>query len=142
MLERHCSISHQFDHWTRLATTRERSILERRTRGRRRTGLFAFVGATVLAIGLSAAADNDLVDPFEVIAAVDRASEMRLWPGFDATAYPIAIFDGERTLLLRHPKPPEEFAPLEGLSVVFDRAVMESTDDGLVITVLPADAGM
>ena len=86
MLERQCSISHQFDNWTRLATTRERSILERRTRGRRRTGLFAFVGATVLAIGLSAAADNDLVDPFEVIAAVDRASEMRLWPGFDATA--------------------------------------------------------
>ena len=29
----------------------------------------------------------------------------------------------------------------EGLSVVFDRAVMESTDDALIITVLPADAG-
>ena len=29
----------------------------------------------------------------------------------------------------------------EGLSVVFDRAVMESTDDALIITVRPADAG-
>jgi hypothetical protein len=116
MLRRRRSISHQTDRWTRLATRRERSrsISERQIRGRRRPYLFAFVGATVLAIGLLAATDNDLVDPFEVIAAVDRASEIRLWPGFDATAYPIAIYDGERTLLLRHPKPPEEFAPLEG----------------------------
>jgi hypothetical protein len=29
----------------------------------------------------------------------------------------------------------------EGLSVSFDRALVESTDDALIITVLPADAG-
>jgi hypothetical protein len=39
---------------------------------------------------------------------------MELWPGFDATTYSIAIFDGQRTLLFRHPDPPDEFRPLEG----------------------------
>lgn len=34
-----------------------------------------------------------------------------LWPGFDPIAIPLAIYDGERTFLFRHPAPPEEFAP-------------------------------
>jgi len=60
------------------------------------------------------AAGNDVVDPFDVIAAVDRTNQLELWPGFDVTAYPVAIFDGNRTLLLRHPSPPEGFEHLEG----------------------------
>ena len=72
--------------------------------------------ATILAVGPSSAAsaNTDIVDPFAVIAVVDRASEMAPWPGFDASAYPVAIYDGEHTLLLRHPNPPTEFEPLEG----------------------------
>jgi len=27
-----------------------------------------------------------------------------VWPGFDASAIPVALFDGERTVLLRHPR--------------------------------------
>jgi hypothetical protein len=72
------------------------------------------LGALLLAgsFSLTIAAESGIVDPFEVIAAFDRAAKLELWPGFDATDYPIAIYDGERTLLLRHPNPPEDFQPL------------------------------
>jgi hypothetical protein len=74
-------------------------------------------GFLILAVALAltgTADDGQIVDPFEVVAAFDRFSKMELWPGFDATMYPIAVFDGQRTLLFRHPDPPEEFRPLEG----------------------------
>jgi hypothetical protein len=59
-------------------------------------------------------AAQETVDPFEVIAAFDRFAAMEIWPGYEAGRQPIAIFDGERTLLLRHPAPPEGFEPLAG----------------------------
>ena len=34
-----------------------------------------------------------------------------LWPGFDLLAVPLAVYDGERTVLFRHPAPPEGFGP-------------------------------
>jgi hypothetical protein len=74
-------------------------------------------GAVVLALGLVAAGageDGEIVNPFEVVAAFDNAAKVERWPGFDATSFPIAIYDGERTILMRHPNPPEEFQPLEG----------------------------
>lgn len=84
--------------------------------------ILAQVGAILLTIGPSAAATTEpgIVDPFEVVAATDHASAMNLWPGFDATAYPIAIYDGERTLLFRHPEPPEGFKPLAGHDGVWE----------------------
>ncbi|GAA5017092.1 hypothetical protein [Actinopolymorpha pittospori] len=45
-----------------------------------------------------------------------------LWPGFSPTNHPVALFDGERTWLFRHPSPPEEFrqaSDAEG-ALVFD----------------------
>ncbi len=45
-------------------------------------------------------AQVQIVDPFEVIAAFDHAAEMDLWPGFDATAYPMADLENYRLLLL------------------------------------------
>jgi hypothetical protein len=103
----------------RVATTPEREHLTTFLwrKGRRRgPEIIACIAVSILVFSfLSEAADGtDVVDPFEVIAAVDHASEMKLWPGFDATAYPIAIYDGERTFLLRHPNPPDEFEPLKG----------------------------
>jgi hypothetical protein len=78
-----------------------------------------FVMAAGIALTSFAADPVPVVDPFEVIGAFDRLAELDLWPGFDATAFPIAVYDGERTLLLRHPNPPEEFAPFEGLDNVW-----------------------
>lgn len=34
---------------------------------------------------------------------------MNHWPGFDPARIPLAIFDGERTVLTGHPEPPPEF---------------------------------
>jgi len=47
--------------------------------------------------------------------AVERAAgSTTLWPGFESIAVPLAIFDGRRTYLFRHPSPPEGFVPAEG----------------------------
>lgn len=43
--------------------------------------------------------------------AARSAGSHSLWPGFDPLAVPLAVFDGERTWLFRHPSPPSGFAP-------------------------------
>ncbi len=45
------------------------------------------------------------------------ASAERYWPGFDPAAVPLAIFDGTRTYLFRHPAPPEGFVEEAGMCV-------------------------
>ncbi len=49
-----------------------------------------------------------------ILAALRSVEERRLWPGFDLRQVPIAIFDGKRTYLFRHPAPPAEFASISG----------------------------
>ncbi len=78
-------------------------------------------GLLLTSMGL-AAEPGDSTDPFDVVARFDRAAATALWPGFDATDFPVAIYDGSRTLLLRHPNPPPEFAPLEGRDRVWSAA--------------------
>lgn len=46
--------------------------------------------------------------------AAERAGNEALWPGFDPLAIPLAVYDGERTLLFRHPAPPQGFTPVAG----------------------------
>jgi formylglycine-generating enzyme required for sulfatase activity len=51
-----------------------------------------------------------------VAAAVERiAAGTPLWPGFAPLAIPLAVYDGEKTWLFRHPSPPEGFAPVAGV---------------------------
>ena len=43
---------------------------------------------------------------------VERLAAGRsFWPGFEPLAIPLAIYDGKRTWLFRHPAPPRDFAP-------------------------------
>lgn len=52
-------------------------------------------------------------DVYAVVAEVDAVAERSaLWPGFDPRRVPLAIFNGDETLLFRHPNPPPEFVPL------------------------------
>jgi hypothetical protein len=51
-------------------------------------------------------------DPVAVMQEVDRLAAGDLWPGFDPREVPVAIYDGERTYLFRHPAPPDGFEPL------------------------------
>lgn len=50
----------------------------------------------------------------ELLAAFDRMAARPLWPGFNPDSTPLAIYDGQRTWLIRHPAPPAEFGPAEG----------------------------
>jgi hypothetical protein len=44
-----------------------------------------------------------------VESGLDSLARRDLWPGFDALKVPLAIYDGERTFLFRHPAAPEGF---------------------------------
>ncbi|HEX8458175.1 MAG TPA: hypothetical protein VF656_12815 [Pyrinomonadaceae bacterium] len=52
-------------------------------------------------------------DVYAVVAEVDRiAARQTLWTGFDPRRIPVEIYDGQTTLLFRHPAPPAEFVSL------------------------------
>jgi hypothetical protein len=87
----------------------------------------AFFSAGLLLAGCATApiaepagtlAGSVAADPFTLLAEVDRLAAVDLWPGFDPSTIPLAIYDGERTLLFRHPRPPAGFEPLPGRSDV------------------------
>jgi hypothetical protein len=64
----------------------------------------------VYACGVAAPAEP-CIHPADIIKEVDRLAppSAGLWPGFDPRQTPVAIYDGERTWLFRHPSPPEGF---------------------------------
>jgi hypothetical protein len=74
-------------------------------------GFTAWCGATAFA--------SDALDPFAVVAQVDRLAAQPIWPGFAPQHTPIAIYDGQQTLLFRHPHPPDGFRPVPGHDGVF-----------------------
>ena len=53
-------------------------------------------------------------DVFAFVRALDDAGARHVWPEFNPSEWPIALFDGQQTILLRHPSPPPEFAPMPG----------------------------
>lgn len=63
---------------------------------------------------LQAQAPPTAHDAFAFVRALDAAAARTVWPGFNPAEWPIALFDGERTILLRHPSPPPEFTPMTG----------------------------
>ena len=56
---------------------------------------------------------------FAYVRALDEAAARGVWPEFTTSAVPLAVFDGERTFLFRHPSPPPEFSPVPGHPGVF-----------------------
>jgi len=54
------------------------------------------------------------MNPWAVAAELDQLVQLDLWPGFEPSKVPLALFDGHRTFLFRHPKPPSQFQELEG----------------------------
>src|SRR5262245_27498986 len=84
-----------------------------------------------------------------VMATFDGLRGADLWPGFDAFAYPVAIFDGDTTFLFRHPQPPPEFVPLPAEPGVFAypgrHSALTANSSALIggvrtATVLPGDS--
>jgi hypothetical protein len=68
-----------------------------------------------------------------VLALENRVHEIAgsttLWPGFDPLTVPLAVYDGTHTYLFRHPNPPAEFTPQDGMFVYVGRhpAVVANT---------------
>ena len=58
-------------------------------------------------------ASENILDPFEVIKEARRLSSGPLWPGYDPSVIPAALYDGEKTYLFNHPQPPEDFKKLD-----------------------------
>ncbi|MDX2122358.1 MAG: hypothetical protein SF070_15030 [Gemmatimonadota bacterium] len=54
-----------------------------------------------------------------VLAEYDRMAAREWWPGFTPRSIPLAIYDGQRTWLVRHPAPPAEFRPLSEIPGAF-----------------------
>jgi hypothetical protein len=63
------------------------------------------------ATGQSPSASQDV---FAFVRALDEAAARGVWPGFSPAGVPVALYDGEHTILLRHPNPPPEFSPMPG----------------------------
>lgn len=59
-------------------------------------------------------AEELIFDASAVMKEVQRIATQRLWPGFNPTMIPGAIFDGENTYLFRFPGTPEGFTQVEG----------------------------
>jgi hypothetical protein len=80
----------------------------------RRRRLTAALVVSALASAATGAAQPPERDVFTFVRALDEAGARHVWPGFNPAEWPIALFDGRQTVLLRHPGPPPEFAPLSG----------------------------
>jgi hypothetical protein len=74
----------------------------------------------MIALLLSAALDATAPETPRALAVVAelerRAATAALWPGFEPGRTPLALYDGERTWLIRHPQPPAGFAPFPGVA--------------------------
>jgi len=75
------------------------------------------LACTVLA--RPAAEQAPQADIFALLRTVDEGAAKQAWPGFRLSDWPLAVFDGTRTPLVRHPAPPPEFKPLDGRPGVF-----------------------
>lgn len=80
---------------------------------RRRRHTTVASGLSVL-VALAGCSGSPRVDGKRTFEEYDRLAAQRLWPGFRPQAIPLALYDGERTYLLRHPDPPKEFRPVRG----------------------------
>ena len=64
------------------------------------------------AVSLKTPARADLAQT--VIRMLEEVAAKKVWPGFEPSTWPLALYDGEKTFLLWHPDPPAEFKPVPG----------------------------
>jgi hypothetical protein len=66
------------------------------------------------------------VTAFDVDSALVEMFSLPLWPGFEPRSTPVAIFDGENTVLFRHPNPPASYFSLSSRRGVYARPGRDS----------------
>lgn len=74
---------------------------------------------------------DDAVEAVDIERAVRQVADddRPLWPGFQPLTIPLAVFDGTRTFLFRHPNPPEGFHSLATLDQAY---VLDGRHDAVV----------
>jgi hypothetical protein len=78
------------------------------------------MGLAACAVAAAAEDADEAVTAFDVADEVARiAAEGELWPGYDPTDFPLALYDGKDTYLFNHPSPLEGFVPVEGRERTF-----------------------
>ena len=93
---------------------------------------------------------SDPVQPLAVERAMADLGGRDLWPGFDPLRVPLAVFDGQRTYLFRHPQPPAGYVALAAHPGAFvrdgrDPAVIANTNaelGGVQTATLMLDGGL
>lgn len=78
-------------------------------RAMKRSELGIVAALLVFAIASRGAAEPPKVTAEAVLAEFDRMADLPLWPGFKPKRIPVALYDGTRTILVRHPAPPSGF---------------------------------
>lgn len=74
---------------------------------------------TMLALfSLSANAETENL-ALDVLEHVEKLKLDNLWPGFEPLEVAVALYDGQKTYLARHPNPPDAFSPLPGYKGIF-----------------------
>jgi hypothetical protein len=61
------------------------------------------------------------VTAYDVDSALAQLFTLPLWPDFEPRQTPVAIFDGENTVLFRHPQPPPAYISLSSRRGVYAR---------------------
>lgn len=97
---------------------------------------------TALFLSIALLQSPALAPPTRDSAALNTDEEVRklasrpLWPGFDPARIPLAVFDGEKTFLFRHPKPPPEFQAVPGraeTAVVAGRHALVTANSSIIL---------
>jgi hypothetical protein len=91
------------------------------------TSIALSVWFSVLASGCAIAVDKGepvdgpIPDAMAIEQGISKRAQESLWPGFEPKSVPLAIFDGKRTYLFRHPSPPDGYSPLAGYPNSFSK---------------------
>ena len=80
----------------------------------RRSPIPALLATLLVAVACVRPAPRPAAPPVTALAvdsALGAMTATPLWPGFHPLRTPLALFDGTRTWLFRHPSPPAEYTP-------------------------------
>ncbi|HET9300779.1 MAG TPA: hypothetical protein VFO11_12600, partial [Candidatus Polarisedimenticolaceae bacterium] len=73
----------------------------------------------IVCLGLTLPLMAEAPTVLDVLQEFDRLGAQPLWPGFQPRTVAVEVYDGTRTYLAHHPKPPEGFQPVPGQAGTF-----------------------
>ena len=81
----------------------------------RRSGPWALALCVVVAACARPAFDGPAPEPYDLATFLDSIADHSPWPGFDPRVVPLAVYDGSRTWMFRHPNSLAGFRTIDTL---------------------------